>query len=235
MAAHAHWLLGHDDEALASCGDAISLARAVDHPYSLAVALAYGSITHQMRSDLPGLRHTVAELRKLCDRYSFAYYREWGLILDGWAAGRTRRASNWPRRGIGNLKSAGSFARMPYWLSLLADLRARCGQPGAARATLDAALAAGYAHDDRWWLPEVLRMRAAHDDSMPAIARLRSAAQMASEQGSAALLRRCERDLAARGVRSARRAPGVPARRSPDRARHRERYANGTDHSFGVP
>ena len=31
------------------------------------------------------------------------------------------------------------FARMPYWLSLLADLSARDNQPGAARATLDAA------------------------------------------------------------------------------------------------
>ena len=41
-AAHAHWLLGHDDEALSSCHEAIKLARAIDHPYSLAVALAYG-------------------------------------------------------------------------------------------------------------------------------------------------------------------------------------------------
>ena len=43
-AAHAHWLLGHDAEALSSCNDAIKLARAIDHPYSLAVALAYGAI-----------------------------------------------------------------------------------------------------------------------------------------------------------------------------------------------
>jgi hypothetical protein len=160
-----------------------------------------------MRNDLPRLAGTGTELRELCDRYSFAYYREWGLILDGWAAG-DEAGVELARRGIGNLRSAGSFARMPYWLSLLADLRARCGQPGAARATLDAALADGYAHDDRWWLPEVLRMRAVYDDAEPAIARLRGAARMASEQGSAALLRRCERDLAARGVRAP--APCVP-------------------------
>ena len=54
LAAHAHWLLGHDDEALAACREAITLARAVDHPYSLAVALAYGGITHQMRHDWRG-------------------------------------------------------------------------------------------------------------------------------------------------------------------------------------
>jgi hypothetical protein len=89
---------------------------------------------------------------------------------------------------------------MPYWLSLLADLSVRAGQPGPARAILDAAVADGNARDDLWWLPVVMRMRAAHDDADAAVARLRSAAQLAAAHGSAALLRRCERDLAARGV-----------------------------------
>lgn len=89
---------------------------------------------------------------------------------------------------------------MPYWLSLLADLLARDGQQAAARATLDAALAAGRARDDLWWLPEVMRMRAAYDEKAAAIARLRSAARMAAGHGSSALLRRCEDDLGGRGV-----------------------------------
>ena len=159
-AAHAHWLLGRDAEALAACHEAIKLARAIDHPYCLAVALAYGSITHQIRHDLPELRETAGELRELCGRYGFAYYREWALILDGWS--RRGRVGHRPRRGGASAtsRSAGSFARMPYWLSLLADLLARNGRAGAARATLDAALVAGQANDDLWWLPEVMRMRA---------------------------------------------------------------------------
>jgi tetratricopeptide (TPR) repeat protein len=206
FAAHAHWLLGDDDAARSACDGAIELARPAGHPYNLAVALAYAGITHQMRQDLPGLRQTVSELRELCDRYGFAYYREWGLILDGWSrAGPPGIAL--ARRGISNLRSEGSLARMPYWLSLLADLQARGGRIDAARATLDAALAAGQAHDDVWWLPEVLRMRAAYDQEQAAVSRLRSAAQMASAHGSIALVRRCERDLAQRGVR--RRAAGV--------------------------
>lgn len=51
-------------------------------------------------------------------------------------------------------------------------------------------------------------MRAAYDQGQAAIARLLSAAQMASEHGSVALLRRCERDLVTRSVRLP--APGVP-------------------------
>jgi DNA-binding SARP family transcriptional activator len=207
FSAHAHWLLGHEDKALAACREAITLARAIDHPYSQAVALAYGAITHQVRRDLPELRSMVDELRRLCDRYDFAYYREWALILDGWSR-EGASGADLVRRGIGNLKSEGAFARMPYWLSLLADLSARDSRPGAARATLDAALAAGRVRRDVWWLPEVMRMRAAYDDEQAAIARLLSAAKLASEHGSVVLLRRCERDLGRRDVRL--RAPGVP-------------------------
>ena len=205
-AAHAHWLLGHDDDALASCLGAIELARTIDHPYNLAVALAYGCITHQMRHDMPRLRDTVGELSDLCDRYGFAYYREWALVLGGWSRA-DGSGIGLARRGIGNLKSAGSFARMPYWLSLLADLSARGNRPGDARATLDAALVAGYTHDDRWWLPEVMRMRAGYDDEDAAVSRLRSAVQLASAHGSAALLRRCEHDLARQSAPGGRR-PG---------------------------
>jgi hypothetical protein len=128
------------------------------------------------------------------------------LILDGWS--RTDGSgTGLAQRGIDNLKSEGAFARMPYWLSLLADLMVRNESPDAARATLDAAIAAAHAHDDVWWLPEVMRMRATRDNEKSAVARLRSAAQLASAHGSAALLRRCERDLRRRGVRLS--APGV--------------------------
>ena len=206
FSAHAHWLLGHDDEALSTGHRAIRLARAIGDPYNVAVALAYSCITHQMRDELPGLADSVAELSGLCERYGFAYYREWVLILDGWSRA-DESGLDLARRGISNLKSAGSLVRMPYWLSLLAALSAGSGRPDAARATLDAALAAAHAHDDVWWLPEVMRMRAAYDDAESALSRLRSAAQLAAAQGSVALLRRCERDLAARGSGAA--FPGV--------------------------
>ncbi|MGO8888006.1 MAG: ATP-binding protein [Streptosporangiaceae bacterium] len=198
-AAHAHWLLGHDADALSSCNNAIKLARTIDHPYSLAVALAYGAITRQVRHDISELKDTVSELRELCERYGFAYYRDWGLVLDGWSR-MDEPGIGLARRGISNLRSAGSFARMPYWLSLLADLLAQNNRPATARATLDAALVAGQARDDLWWLPEVMRIRTAHDDGEAASSRLCSAAQMAAAHGSVALLRRCERDLAERGV-----------------------------------
>jgi len=200
FAAHAHWLLGHDDLALARCQEAVSIARSIDHPYSLAVALAYAGITHQMRGDRAGLRSTVSELRELCDRYGFGYYREWTLVLEGWHRG-DEQGVELARRGIANLRSEGSFTRMPYWLALLADVLDRTGRRDDARSTLDAAASGARARSDVWWLPDVERMRAGYDDREDvAVSRLRGAAELAAAHGSLALLRRCERDLAERGA-----------------------------------
>lgn len=198
-AAHAQWLLGRDDLAKTRSREAIELARTIEHPYSLAVALAYGAVTYQLCGDCDMLRDTVAELRQLCDRYGFAYYREWGLVIDGWCRG-SDPGLGLIAQGIGNLKADGSFARMPYWLALQADALARSGRPHDAAATLDAALVDGRARNDVWWLPEVMRMRATYDRETAALARLRAGADMAAQHGSVALLRRCEHDLAERGV-----------------------------------
>jgi DNA-binding SARP family transcriptional activator len=199
-AAHAYWLLGRYDESQASGDRAVRLAREIAHPYSLAVALAYSAITCQIRGDMSAVRAAVAELRELCRRYGFAYYRDWALLLDGWSRGG-QPGVDLARRGIARLRADGSMARLPYWLSLLAGLLAREGRHDRAQAALDAALAAGHAHDDHWWLPEVMRLRAAYDNEQAAVTRLRSAARMAEEHGSVALARRCRRDVARQGVR----------------------------------
>ena len=103
-----------------------------DDPYSLAVALAYGAITHQMRHDLP-------ELRERRRRAARAVRPVWLRLLPRVGADpgrlvprRDGRALDLARRGISNLKSEGAFARMPYWLSLLADLSG-AGPPARRR------------------------------------------------------------------------------------------------------
>ncbi len=208
--AHAHWLLGDEESAERAARQAVDMARAIGDPFNLAIALAYSAITQQLRHDRPRLREDVAELRELCRRYEFGYYREWGLILDGWSTASTHggRGTRLAQEGIDNLKAQGAFARRPYWLSLLADLLAREGRPAAASATLDAAIAAAHVHDDRWWLPEVMRMRAGYDPCDGAVVRLRAAADLASAHGSVALARRCEEDLRARGVPRPSAGPG---------------------------
>jgi DNA-binding SARP family transcriptional activator len=199
FAAHAHWLMGDAVEAVMTAGEAIALARTTDSPYNLAVALAYGAVTNQLADDAPAVSEMVGELCDLCHQYDFAYYREWALVLKGWARGDDA-GLDLARRGIGNLTAQGSLARLPYWLSVVADLAQRVGRPDAAHARLDAALSAATARDDFWWLPEVMRQRAAFDNDFAAAQRLTAAAELAAAHGSAALFDRITADMSALGV-----------------------------------
>jgi hypothetical protein len=193
-------LLGEDDRAVASCSDAVERARTAHHPYSLAVGLAFAAITHQIRGDKNALVATVEELEGLCRRYEFAYYSEWALVLGGWATGGEQGIAR-IQEGIGRLRSQGAYSRMPYWLSLLAELLTGCGRTEAARAVLDAAWVAAEERDDRWWLPEVLRLRAGLEAGEQAVATLRGAVGLAGEQRSRRLELRSREDLVRLGVR----------------------------------
>jgi DNA-binding SARP family transcriptional activator/tetratricopeptide (TPR) repeat protein len=200
-AAHAHWLLGHDDEARSRCAEAVMQARASEHPYTLAMALGYAAVTHQLRDDRVSLGHAVVELRDLCQRYEFAYYGEWALILHGWATGGDHGVCQ-IREGINRLRSHGANARMPYWLSLLAEALAREGRDEEARTVLDASVVAAEERHDNWWLPEVIRLRAGLEPGPGALERLARAVDLASGQSSRTLEARCRADLAGRSVRS---------------------------------
>ncbi|HET6626419.1 MAG TPA: AAA family ATPase [Nocardioidaceae bacterium] len=214
--AHAHWLLGQHGHAVDHAREAIERARAIRHPYSLAVALAYAGVTAQLLDDRDGLGRTVAELRELCERYGFAYYREWGVVLDGWLRGGATGIALM-KQGIAQLRDEGSLVRMPYWLALLAEGMSRNGMAEGALAALDSARTAAESRGDTWWLPEVLRMRAALSQTAQGDALLGSALTLAEQQGSKALADRCRHDLERRPAAS--KPPFGPADPEPNAAR----------------
>jgi DNA-binding SARP family transcriptional activator len=188
--AHATCLAGDTTDARGRAEAAVQRARAAEHPFSLALALAYEAITLQLVGDRAAVATAAAELGELCSRLQFAYYRDWATVLGGWAAGG-RDGAVAVGRGVAELRRSGALARMPYWLSLLADMQ----PPAQARATLDAALVAAASAQDHWWRPELMRLRARHDQPGPARERLQVAVELADSQGSALLRDRCAADL----------------------------------------
>jgi DNA-binding SARP family transcriptional activator len=193
--AHALWLLGRDEDALHWCDWATARAEEVEHPYSLAVALAYAAITHQLRGDVDRTLEFASRVREICDRYEFAYYRHWGLILVGWCAGGAAGADQ-IRDGLRRLRDEGALARQPYYLSLLAQTLLSAGQRDAAGAVLESARAAAAVHDERWWLPELYRLDARRHRGAAAADLLRRAITLAEQQGAVVLARRAAGDLA---------------------------------------
>ncbi len=189
---HAWWLLGEPSRAADAATEAVERARLVQHPYSLAISLAFAAVAWQLLGDRGRMWDAATELEALSTRHGFAYYPEWARILLGWLdehpAGTARI-----ERALGSLRAAGAFTRMPYWLSLLAERT----PPDRARAVLDAAAGSASSREDRWWLPEVLRQRSSLLSGPAVVATLREALALAEAQGSVTLAERCRRDLEA--------------------------------------
>ncbi len=165
----------------------------------------------------PAWNGCLTDLTAVCDRYEFAYYREWATVLTGWLRGGGAGLAQ-ARRGIDALEREGSLARMPYWLWLVADLHRQSGDAAAALGALDAAHTVATQNSDVWWLPEVLRARAAISHRARAVVDLERGTALAAQQGSLTLEERCSGDLvrlrsfgAFRGHPAERNAPGTPA------------------------
>jgi predicted ATPase/DNA-binding SARP family transcriptional activator len=197
--AHTLWLLGYPDRAAASSRQAISLAQELDHPYSLALANAYAAILYQLRRDRKACRACAEAALALCTKHGFAYYGEWGLILQGWALSKEapeKESIARIRRGLASLRAVNAETRRPYYLSLLSGAHRNVGQLDEAREVLDEALATAQRNHDLWWSAELHRLKGELSAPPSAEACFHKALEIARQQASKSLELRAAVSLA---------------------------------------
>ena len=98
------WQAGEIAEADRLAKAAVTLARNLNHPLSLAIGLWYGAFFAQMIEDAPRAHAISAELIEVSSRSNFALPLALGKIIQGWArmqdgdlaggAGQMERAYN---------------------------------------------------------------------------------------------------------------------------------------------
>jgi DNA-binding SARP family transcriptional activator len=192
--AHVHWLLGHSESAAASATNALQLALASDHPFEAAIAHGYAAISYHLLGDCEASDEHAARVRRLSTRYGFAYYGEWGRILAGRLTGGAPGEAL-IRQGIERLRQQHAGARLPFWLTLLAEVLAETGRTEEALRVLGEARAWAEVHGDRWWLPELLRLEAVLGPAESVNTCLWQALDIATEQDAVALQLRAALDL----------------------------------------
>ena len=184
--AHAQALVGRTGEALDSARAALDLADELDHPFSRAIACGYAAITHRLLGDVERTGEFAAAVCEHCERYGFAYYGDWGRILEGWAIGGPEGADR-VRTGIDGLRAQEAGTRRPFWLALLAEVLAHEGGTEEARGVLADARAWADEAGDRWWLAELWRLEARLVSDDEAAGMLDRALEVAAAQGAALL------------------------------------------------
>jgi len=160
--AHALWLCGLEDRAVASSAEAVRLARSLGDAYSEALAQAYAAVLHYMRRDRGACVEAAEAARDVCERHGFAYYRHWGTLLGAWAGAHVdpSAAAATMRAALAALDEEGAWARRPIYLAALSEVLVLAGRRDEALEALSEADARVTASRETLWEAELARLRA---------------------------------------------------------------------------
>jgi class 3 adenylate cyclase/tetratricopeptide (TPR) repeat protein len=195
--AHCDWHLGYPDCALNSAENALSVARQVSHPFSIALALAYLAMLHQFRREPEAALRVAEEARGLCQEYRFDYYDAWGALVRAWAIaeqGRIEEGAAAYDVALKEFIKTGAGLRMPHYLGLLAGIHRKAGWRAAGLKLLTRAAQIAERNHETWCNAmlelergELLLLDASEEAAGEADAAFKHAIDIATHQGSKTL------------------------------------------------
>lgn len=155
------WLCGLPDQARKRNEEALAMARALSHPYSLAAALSFGAMVHQLCRDKAAVQECAEELITLSTEQEFGMWRPWGLVMRGWAmsqSGQIPEGIAQAREGVATFRATGADVMVPYFLGLQAEAHQKAGQVKEGIEVLAQALTVADRSGECWWEPELYRV-----------------------------------------------------------------------------
>jgi tetratricopeptide (TPR) repeat protein len=150
---HCDWHLGYPDRALKAAEPALSLAREVSHPFSIALALAYLAMLHQFRREPEAALKTTEEARSICHQYRFDYYAAWSALVRAWAVaqqGRIEEGLSAYDAALKEFAQTGAGLRLPHYLGQLAAIERKAGQRAAVLKRLTEATHIAKRNEESW-------------------------------------------------------------------------------------
>ncbi len=159
------WLRGFPDAAARTADAAYERARPAHHHLSLNNALTYSCPIFYWSGRYEECGRYVDLLAEHVTRQGLVtrrpiarFYRAALAFAQGDTSSDTIDGLKW---AIEEFRSFNYLTRMPYYLGVLADAYAKRGLLGDAQTTIQAAFDCAAAQNERWCVPEVLRIRAA--------------------------------------------------------------------------
>jgi predicted ATPase len=134
----------------------------LNHPYTLAAALAIGGHVHQFVGDPRETREWAEASVALGSEHNFVFWTSYGMILRGWALVEQGCAGEGMmdiRQGLAAFRAAGAECMRPNFLSLLAEAHAKVGQYDEGLGVLAQAQEALRETGEPWWEAELCRLK----------------------------------------------------------------------------
>jgi predicted ATPase len=160
--AHVLWHLGYPDQALKRSDEALTLAQALSHPYSLTFALALSATLHHNRGERQTIQERAESMLVLSSEQGFPLWLAVGMIWQGWTLterGQGAEGIAQMRQGLTAYQATAGALGRPYYLLLLAEACGKVGQPEEGLAVLAEALAVVDGSGAQCHKPELYRLK----------------------------------------------------------------------------
>jgi DNA-binding winged helix-turn-helix (wHTH) protein/predicted ATPase len=162
FAAWALWFLGQPDEALERIQEALTLARELSEPLSLAHALLFAAILHQLRREEELAQEHADAAFAVSSEHGLALYQAMSTVMRGWTfikQGRHEEAIEQMREGLAALQATGTELVRPHFLGLLAEALGLAHQPEEGLRALEEALHVAQRNGERYYEAELYRLK----------------------------------------------------------------------------
>jgi DNA-binding SARP family transcriptional activator/predicted ATPase len=160
----AEWHLGDPKTAHRRCLQAVRRAEDLAHPFSLAYARLFGTWVLLNCDDLAEARRQITALLRESEQHGMSVWPAMGGIIEGWLMttdGRGEEGIERMRRAMAAFAADDVDLGFPYHQGLYADACHRLGRPERGLAAVDEALAMAERTGERFWDPELHRLRGA--------------------------------------------------------------------------
>jgi predicted ATPase len=156
------WLLGYPAQALTRLHEALALAHALVHPFSLAYARCWATGVYQWCRNVSAVHEQAEAVVALATEQGFPPWASMGTILRGWALamqGQGEVGLAQVRQGIAARRTIGAVLNIPYFCTVLADVAAHLSHPEDGLQALAEAHTLVEQQEERYWEAEISRLR----------------------------------------------------------------------------
>jgi predicted ATPase len=156
------WLEGRPDESLALSRESLALARQLEHPAVLTLALMLAAQLHRLRREPAATAELAGESLALAEEHGLSLFTAVNGLMRGWAwaeQDELDRGVAEVRRSLDVVRAIGAESGMPQYLAMAAEAFARAGLTDAGLEAIREALEIVDRTEERWWEPDLHRLR----------------------------------------------------------------------------
>jgi predicted ATPase len=156
------WLLGYPDRALTRIDEAITLAQASHHAYSIGFALYFAAIVHLCRREVRATQERSEAVLAFSSDNELITWSSGGQFMQGWALAQQELVEEGlvqMHQSLGIWKTLGLEVGLSFLLISLAEVHWRAGQAAEGLHVLDEALSVVHSNDEHYYEAELYRLK----------------------------------------------------------------------------